>query len=141
MAVSKFSRALPDILTDLISQLATLVRKEGQLARAELSENIGHAAAGVGLVVGGAVLLIPALVILLQAGVAALVERNGMSQPAAALTVGGVVLALGVILLLIGMSRLKPERIMPTKTINQLQQDASVARQHVREGHETERAA
>jgi uncharacterized membrane protein YqjE len=141
MAVAKPSRSVPEILTELMGQFATLVRKEGQLARVEFSENIGQAAAGLALVIGGAVLLIPALVILLQAGVAALVERNGMSQPMAALTVGVTTLVLGLILLLIGMSRLKPERIMPRKTINQLQQDASVARQQMRESHEAERAA
>lgn len=141
MVGAKFSRSIPEIVTDLVGQFATLVRKEGRLARAELSENISQAAAGFRLVAAGAVLLIPALVILLQAGVAALAERNGISQPVAALTVGGVVLVLGLLLLLIGMSRLKPERIMPSKTISQLQQDASVARQQMRERHESERAA
>ena len=66
---SVYGRSLPDVFTDLIAQLTTLLRKEGQLARAEISENIGAAANGLGFVVGGAVLLIPALVILLQTAV------------------------------------------------------------------------
>ncbi len=30
-------RSLPELFADLVTQLATLVRKEGQLARAEVS--------------------------------------------------------------------------------------------------------
>ena len=66
-----------NIFTDIVSQVTTLVRKESHLARAELSENISRAALGLGLIVGGAVLLIPALVVLLQAGVAAhVIDRH-----------------------------------------------------------------
>jgi uncharacterized membrane protein YqgA involved in biofilm formation len=118
-----------------------LVRKEVQLARAEMSENMSRLAMGLGLIVGGAVLLIPALVILFQAGVAALVEAYGVASYWAALIVGGVVLLLGIILLLIGINRLKVENLIPSKTIHQLQRDASVAKDQVRQDHDLQRAA
>jgi hypothetical protein len=84
------------VLRDLIAQLTSLLRKEAQLARVELSENVSRAAIGLGLIVGGAVLLIPALVILLEAAVAAL-EQNEMGPAQAAGIVGGCALALGFI--------------------------------------------
>ncbi len=141
MATSYRPRPVSEIVSDLYLQTTTLVRKEVQLARAETSENIATVGRALGMVVGGAILLIPALVILLQAGVAALVERNGLSTALSALIVGGVVLILGLILLLIGISRLKVDTMIPSRTVNQLQRDASVANQQVSDNHEQRRAA
>lgn len=59
-------RSVPEIISDLFSQLTVLLRKEAQLARAEVTENMASIGRGLGLIVGGAVLLIPALVILLR---------------------------------------------------------------------------
>ncbi|KRR27592.1 phage holin family protein [Bradyrhizobium retamae] len=141
MPFSNHARSVPDIIGDLFSQLATLLRKETQLARAEMSDNMLSIGRGLGLIVGGAVLLIPALVILLQAGVAALTDRYGIVSYWSALLVGGAVLIVGIVLLLVGISRLKIENIAPSKTVHQLQRDASVAKEQVRQDHEPRRAA
>lgn len=136
-----YARSLPEIFTDLLRQFMTLIRTEAKLARAEVSEKISAAAVGLGLIVGGAVLLIPGLVVLLEAGVAAL-QKNGMESWLAALIVGGAVLLIGFILMMVGMSRLKVKRLMPTRTIEQIQQDAQVAREHARNDHDrVQRAA
>ena len=111
-----------------------------ELARVELSENISRAALGLGLIVGGSVLLIPALVILLEAAVAAL-EQNGMRPAAAAGIIGGVALVLGFILIAIGVSRLRVKSLMPNKTIQQVQRDAATAKQQMRRDYESQRAA
>jgi putative superfamily III holin-X len=129
------NRSFPEIFTDLFSQTTTLLSKEGQLARSEMSEKIGQVGTGLALLVLGAVLLIPALVILLDA-LAGFLIRRGFNPPEAALIVGGAALALGVILALIGLSRLKAKRLMPTRTIEQLQQDAAVAKQQMRSDHD-----
>jgi len=133
-------RSISDIAMDVMNQLTTLLRKEGQLARAEVSEKVSRVAAGLGLLVGGAVLLIPALVILLQAGAAAL-EEQGFAQPLAALIVGGSALIIGLILAAIGISRLKVDRLVPYKTIYQLRRDASVAKHQTGHEHERHQAA
>lgn len=139
--MTSIGRSIPDILSDLVGQFTRLVQKEGQLARAELSENIGKAATGLGLVIGGAVLLIPALVILLDAAVAAITERGHLAPYWSALIVGGVVLILGLVLLAFGGSRLRPSNMVPTRTMQQLQRDASVAKSQFEESHELHRAA
>ena len=141
MSVSNYPRSVPEIISDLFSQLTALLRKETHLARAEMSENIVSLGRGLGLIVGGAVLLIPALVILLQAAVVGLTEGYGVASYWSALLVGGAVLILGIILLLVGISRLKIENIMPSKTVHQLQRDASVAKQQASHDHEPRRAA
>ena len=134
-------RSLPDIFSDLVAQFTSLLQKEGQLARAEVSENIGKAATGLGFVIGGAVLLIPALVILLEAAVAAITERGHLAPYWSALIVGGAVLMIGLVLLAFGGSRLRPSNMIPTRTLQQLQRDASVAKAQFEESHELHRAA
>ena len=140
MALANHNRSIADVLRDLIAQVTSLLHKEAQLARVELSENVSRAALGLGLIAGGAVLLIPALVILLEAAVAAL-EQNGVHPAAAAAIVGGCALVLGFILVAIGMSRLHVKSLIPNKTIQQLQHDAAVARQQIRRDYDLQRAA
>jgi hypothetical protein len=140
MALGDNMRTVPELFTSAVSQLADLARTEGQLARAEISEKMTLAANGLGLIVGGAILLMPALVVLLEAAVAALVD-NGIAPYWAALIVGGAGLLLGLILLLIGVSRLRAGRLVPNKTIQQLQRDAATARSQVRSDHVDKRAA
>jgi hypothetical protein len=141
MAQTTYARSIPDIISDVLTQLTRLLRKEGQLARAEVSEKIGGVATGLALLVWGAVLLIPALVILLEVAVARLTEA-GIVAPWSSLLVGGVVLAIGLILFFAGMGRLTARRLMPTRTIEQLQQDATVAKNQMRSDYEkAQRAA
>jgi hypothetical protein len=140
MALGDNMRTVPELFTSAVSQLADLARTEGQLARAEISEKMTLATTGLGLIVGGAILLMPALVVLLEAAVAALVD-NGIAPYWAALIVGGAGLLLGLILLLIGVSRLRAGKLVPDKTIQQLQRDAATARSQVRTDHVEKRAA
>jgi hypothetical protein len=134
-------RSMPEIIGDLFAQLTILLRKEAQLARAEVSENMTGLAGGLGVMVAGAVLLIPALVILLQAAVAALTDSGGLAPYWSALIVGGIVLIVGLILLSVGIGRLKAGSIVPSRTVHQLQRDAEVAREKAREDNEPRRAA
>jgi hypothetical protein len=134
-------RSIPEIFTDVINQFTTLLTKEGELARTEMSEKITQVAVGLGLIVGGSVLLTPALVILLQAGVSALITNNIVGEPWAPLIVGGAVFLIGIILLLVGISRLRAEALVPHKTIQQIQSDVRVAKQQVRENYDQQRAA
>jgi uncharacterized membrane protein YqjE len=140
MAFANSNRSIADVLRDLVTQLTTLLRKETQLARVELSENVSRAALGLGLIIGGAVLLIPALMILLEAAVAAL-EQNGMRPAEATAVVGGCALVLGFILVAIGVSRLRVKSLIPNKTIQQLQRDAAAAKQQMRQDYDRRRAA
>jgi hypothetical protein len=132
MAATSSTRSIPDILSDLMNQFTTLVRREGALARAEVSEKVNQVSGALMLIVFGAVLVMPALVVLLEAAVAAL-ERVGLAPQWSALIVGGVVLLIGVILLLVGINRIKAKNLVPRKTIRQLQEDASVAKRQMSE--------
>ena len=124
------SRSIPGIVIDLIGQFTTLLRQESRLARAEISENLNRALTGIVMAVAAAVLLIPALVILLLAGVYGL-EAAGFASYWSALIVGGAAVVVGAVLMLIGINRLKAKNLIPSKTIHQLQEDAALAKRQM----------
>jgi hypothetical protein len=124
------SRSIPGIVIDLIGQFTTLLRQESRLARAEISENLNRALTGVVMAVAAAVLLIPALVILLLAGVYGL-EAAGFAPYWSALIVGGAAVVVGAVLMLIGINQLKAKNLIPSKTIHQLQEDAALAKRQM----------
>jgi Putative Actinobacterial Holin-X, holin superfamily III len=140
MALSTNRQTVPELLTSVVTQLTELMRTEGQLARAEISEKMSLATTGLGLVVGGAILLMPALVVLLEAAVAALVE-SGLAPYWSALAIGGGCFIIGLILLVIGVRWLRAGKFIPDKTIHQLQRDAATARSQVRIDDVEKRAA
>src|SRR5258707_12136185 len=97
MALTDNTRTVPELFTSVVSQLADLMRTEGQLARAEISEKMTLAATGLGLIVGGAILFMPALGVLLEGAVAPLVD-NGIAPTWAGALVVGLCPLLGLIL-------------------------------------------
>jgi membrane protein implicated in regulation of membrane protease activity len=140
MTLATNRQTVPELLTSVVTQVTDLMRTEGQLARAEISEKVTLATTGLGLIVGGAILLMPGLVVLLEAAVAALVE-SGLAPYWSALAIGGGCFIIGLILLLIGARWLRAGKFIPDKTINQLQRDAATARSQVRIDDVEKRAA
>ncbi len=124
-------RSIPGILSDLLTQFTTMLRQESELARTELSEKMSQAAMGIAMAAGAAILLLPALVILLMAGMYGLSEGANWPMWLSALVVGAAALVIGLILVAIGVSRLKPRALMPDKTIKQLQEDAAMAKRQM----------
>jgi uncharacterized membrane protein YqjE len=124
-------RRLPDLFGDVVADGTALFRSEVRLARAEVSDKLNQLTRGLTMLVIGAVLLIPALVVLMTALVAALVEQG--TEPAlAAAVVGGVALIAGLVLMFAGMRSFRSDNLVPRATIQQLQNDASLAKQQVR---------
>ncbi len=125
------SRSIPELFSDAVGQLAKLVGNEFDLARAELSEKAGQAGRAVGLVGAGAVILIPALVLILFAVSAALI-RSGLSDPVAYLIVGLGAALLSAVLIAVGMSRLSGGALKPTVTLDQVERDKVAAKEMAR---------
>jgi hypothetical protein len=125
------SRSIPELFNDAIGQLAKLVGNEFELARAELSEKanqVGRAAAMIG---AGAVILMPALVLLLFAASAALI-RAGFSDSIAYLLTGGGTALVSAILIATGISRLSGDALMPSVTLDQVHRDNVAAKEMMR---------
>ena len=60
------ARSISRLLAGAFEQLAQLVQTEIRLARAELADKAAKAGMGVGLVFGGLLLMVPALVLFLM---------------------------------------------------------------------------
>jgi hypothetical protein len=124
------SRSVSELFADALSQFSKLVRNELQLARAEISMKVGQTTTSIGLLVGAAILSIPTLVLLLMSLAAWLVETGVRSSVAHLLAVLSGVVAVAI-LGGAGLNRLKTNSLVPKRTLDQLQQDATAAREHI----------
>jgi len=124
-------RSIPELFGDAMSQLAKLIGNEFALAHAELSEKISDAGRAAALVGAGAVLMVPAIVILLFAAAAALI-RGGVSDPVAYLCVGGASIVVSGALMAIGFNRLSGKALRPSITLDQVERDKMAAKGMVR---------
>jgi putative superfamily III holin-X len=125
---SRTDRTIPELLSDVLAQLAKLIGNEFDLAKTELSTKAGQVGRGVMLIGIGAVFLMPALVMLLLAAAAALMHA-GYSDPVAYLLTGGAVVLLAAILIGVGISRLSGDALKPSMTLEQLQRDKVAAKE------------
>jgi hypothetical protein len=116
------------LATSAFSQTADLLQAEFRLARTELSEKMSVALAGLVMILLGAIFLIVALGMLLQALVGVLVEA-GVSPIASVLLVAGGSALLGLVLLVMGQSRLRPAELTPDRTLNSLSRDSHMVKE------------
>src|SRR5712672_3619594 len=125
---SRTDRSIPELFSDAVAQLAKLIGNEFALARAELSEKAGQAGRATAMMGAGAVVMIPALVLLLFAVAAALMHA-GLSDPVAYLLTGAGAAVLSAILIWVGLSRLSGDALKPTVTLEQVQRDKMAAKE------------
>lgn len=121
-------RSIPELLSDVLAQFAKLIGNEFDLAKAELSSKANQVSRAVVMIGAGAVVMIPALVLLLFAAAAALIHA-GFSDPVAYLLTGGGAVLLAAILIGLGISRLSGDALKPSMTIEQLQRDKIAAKE------------
>jgi hypothetical protein len=128
---SQSSRSIPELFSDAVGQLAKLIGNEFELARAELSEKANQLGRATVMIGAGAVILMPALVLLLLAVSAALI-RGGLSEPVAHLLTGGGAALVSAALIGIGLSRVSGDALKPAVTLDQVQRDKVAAKEMVR---------
>ncbi|MCA1365671.1 MULTISPECIES: phage holin family protein [Bradyrhizobium] len=124
-------REISTLLGDAMSQFAKLFQNEIDLAKAEVGEKLQKIGGAVGLIVGGAVLVIPAIVMALFALSAALISA-GWSQPLSYLTSAVIAAAIAAALVAMGMNRLDMRQLAPRETIGQLEKDKDTVKGMVR---------
>ena len=128
---SRGERSIPELFGDAMSQLAKLIANEFALARTELSEKVSDAGRAAAFIGAGAILMIPAIVVLLFAAAAALI-RTGFSAPIAYLCVGGAAVAVSGTLIAVGVNRLSGNALKPSVTLDQVERDKIAAKEMVR---------
>jgi hypothetical protein len=128
---SQGNRSIPELFSDAVGQLAKLIGNEFELARAEFSEKANQAGRAAAMIGAGAVILMPALVLLLFAASAALI-RSGLSEPLAYLLTGAGAALVSAVLIATGLSRLSGDALKPSVTLDQVQRDKVAAKEMVR---------
>jgi hypothetical protein len=122
-------RPLGELFSELASETGTLVRKEVELAKTEMSAKAAVAGRNAGAVAaGGAVAFMGGLAL-----VAAMILALGMLIPlwASALIVGLVVAGIGGALVMKGLTAFKRIDPVPRETIRTLEEDKQWARQQL----------
>jgi hypothetical protein len=124
-------RAISTLLSDAMAQFAKLFQNEVDLAKAEVGEKLQKIGGALGLIVGGAVLVIPAVVMALFALSAALIAA-GWSQPVSYLTSAIIAAVIAAVLVAVGINRLDVRHLAPAETIGQLEKDKDTVKGMVR---------
>lgn len=117
-----------NLVSNIIGHVTTLVRKEMELARAELGENLNGAMTAVGVIVAGVVFSLVGLNVIAAALVAALTAA-GLHPFWSAVIVGGIALIAALIMIKGGMSKLKASSLAPTRTTENVRRDVSAIRE------------
>lgn len=124
---SPHDHSLGDLLGSLGRDASTLVRDEIQLAKAETNETLTRMVGGLvsmGIAVG---IGVAGLVILLQAGAAAL--ANVWEPWLANLAVGGAAAVIALILAMSAKSKLQPRNLMVPRTRATVKQDRDAVKE------------
>ena len=117
-------RSLMGLFADLWRETQTLVHQETQLAKAEISEKVSQLATGAGEIAAGGAVLFAAV------GALELMINSPHAIWLAPLIVGVVVMIVGYIILSRGRSQMKAENLTPERTMQSLQRDAKLAKEH-----------
>ncbi len=127
---SKDDRSLGELFSELAQDTSTLVRKEVQLAKTEMSQKASRVGKDVGfLAAGGAVAYAGLLAVL--AGIIVLLGQV-IPMWLSALLVGLVVAGVGYFLVRKGLDALKQEDLAPRQTIETLKEDGQWAKDQTR---------
>ena len=129
-STSKDDRSLGELFSALAQDTSTLVRKEVQLAKTEMSQKASRVGKDVGfLAAGGAVAYAGLLAV-----VAGIIVLLGQVIPMwlSALLVGLVVAGVGYFLVRKGLDALKQEDLAPRQTIETLKEDQKWAKDQTR---------
>jgi hypothetical protein len=128
---SRGERSIAELFSDAFAQLAKLIGNEFDLAKTELSEKAGQMGRGIAMIGAGAIIMIPALVVLLLSAASALMHA-GLSDPIAYLVAGGAALAVAAALVAVGVNRMSADALKPATTMEQLQRDKVAVKEMVR---------
>jgi predicted butyrate kinase (DUF1464 family) len=126
----KQDNSVPELLSEVTSDVQTLFRQEIELAKAEIREEATKAGKAAGMFGGAGFAGYMVAVFLSLAAMFAL--ANVMDTGWAALLVTGVWAAIGGVLFALGRSRMRSVSPKPEQTVQTLKEDAQWARHPTR---------
>ena len=123
-------KTAPGLISDVLAHVSTLVRKEVDLARTEISDSAHRAGAAIGMIVAAVVIALVSLNVLAAALVAGIADL-GVDAGIAALGVGLVLALIGAVLASRGMNDLKLSSLAPSRTAASLKKDAQTLKENI----------
>jgi Putative Actinobacterial Holin-X, holin superfamily III len=123
MSTNADDHTIGEMFAELSRETRTLIQQEVQLAKTELSEKAARMAKGAGMIVGGGLIAYGGLLAVL-AGIVLVLIALGLPPWIAALLGGILAAGIGYLLVRSGVAALKPQDLMPRKTIETLKEDA-----------------
>lgn len=123
-------RALGDAVAGVTDEVGELFRREVDLARTEVQENVALARGGAVFGAAAAVVALLTLAFLATALMFALAEA--LALWAAALVTAAILGVIAVALGLLARSRLREMRVMPQETMRSVQEDMRWARERLK---------
>lgn len=126
MAYRTEERSLSELLSDVTTEIATLFRKEVELAKAETSEQVSRAAKAGGML--GAAAVIGFLDLILFSFAAAWALSEIVPEGVAFLIVAVLFAVVAGVLAMAGKKRLATINPMPNQTVQTLRDDVQVAK-------------
>ena len=112
----------------LLGTAGRMARHEWRLAQVEIGENLRKAGVGIALIAAAALLGLVSAFALVGAGVAGLVAA-GLPVWLAALLIGAAIALIAVAMALIGARRLKAKRLIPDRTLRNIQRDVEALKE------------
>jgi uncharacterized membrane protein YqjE len=125
-------RSLSELVSDVTSQLQTLVRKEMELARAEIKEELSKVARGAAAFAVAGVVALLAAVALVFAAAWGLTEV--VPEGVAFLIVGVLLLAVAGVLFTQGRKKIAEVSPVPERTVEAVKEDVQTAKDSLQRG-------
>jgi drug/metabolite transporter (DMT)-like permease len=116
-------RSLGELFAELSRETGTLVRKEVELAKVELTANLRQVGTDAGITAAGGALAHAGLLVVLAALVLGLAEL-GVPAWLSAVIVGIGTIVVGYVLVNRGLTNLRRTHVAPTQTIETLKENA-----------------
>ena len=123
-------RGIGELLGDLGGQASTLIRKEIDLARLEITSSVGRAGRGAAMTAAGGGLLFAGFLVLLASAALGLMAI-GLEPWLAALIVGGIVLAIGASVASAGVHEIQTTDLAPRQAAASIREDVEYLKEQV----------
>jgi fatty acid desaturase len=124
-------RSLGDLFGELSQQTSTLVKKEIELARLEVTRSATTTARNAAMIaVGGVVAYAGAIVVLI--GLGWLLASLGLPVWIALVIVGGLTLAIGGFLAYRSLEAMRKAQVVPERTVETIKEDVEWAKEQTR---------
>ena len=125
------NRGIGDLLGDLGRQVSTLVRKEIDLARVEVTSSVGRMSRGAAMAGAGGAILYAGLLVFLLAIVLGLIQA-GVDAWLAALIVAAVVVVIGAVVTSMGVKQMQATELAPKQTAETVRENVEFVKEQIK---------